>query len=252
MRITDRITMDGRRLFQLRGLMPLVLLVPLGFALEQTAHFQLRWGAHVENLWLAGCAALSGLGLLLRCVTVGYAPAGTACRSRGAPGAETLSTEGMYSVVRNPLYLANGIMWLGVALSTTSLWFAALSMLVYWLYIERVISAEEAFLAKRFGAAYESWVARTPCFLPRFSLWRASSLRFSLRSVLRREYPALIALGVAITLVEFISDALLEGTPVSRWVVTDRVWLIFFIVTVACGTFLRILKKLHVLDVADR
>ncbi|HTW75733.1 MAG TPA: isoprenylcysteine carboxylmethyltransferase family protein [Steroidobacteraceae bacterium] len=252
MRITDRITADGRRLFQLRGVMPLVLVVPLGFALEQMAHFELYWGKHVEDLWLAGCVCLSALGLLVRCVTVAYAPAGTSGRSRGAPGAATLATLGMYSVVRNPLYVGNGIMWLGVALATTSVWFALVSVLVYWLYIERVISAEEAFLAKRFGAAYESWVARTPCFLPRFSLWRAPTLGFSLRAVLRREYPALIALGAAFTLVEFISNALLVGEPVARWFITDRRWVIFCAVTVACGMGLRLLKKLHVLDVADR
>jgi protein-S-isoprenylcysteine O-methyltransferase Ste14 len=252
MRITDRITAEGRRLFQLRGIMPLILLLPLGFALEQTARFQLEWGEHVKNLWLAGCAGLSGAGLLMRCVTVGYAPAGTSGRGRGTPGAAVLTTQGMYSVVRNPLYVANGIMWLGVALATASGWFALLSMLVYWLYIERVISAEEAFLAERFGAAYESWVARTPCFLPRPSLWRAPTLPFSLRAVLRREYPALIALGVAFTLVEFISDALLQAQPLARWLVNDRQWAIFLAVTLVCGLFLRMLKKLHLLDVAGR
>lgn len=252
MRLTDRITTQGRRLFQLRGVIPLVLLVPLWFALQHMARFEQAWGERVENLWLLGCACLSGLGLLVRCATVGYAPAGTSGRSRGAPGAVTLNTLGMYSIVRNPLYLANAIMWLGVALATTSLWFAALSMLVYWLYIERVISAEEAFLIERFGASYQNWMARTPCFLPRFSLWRSPTMGFSLRAVLRREYPALIAIGVLFTLVEFISDTLLQGEPVSRWLITDRQWVIFFAATVVVGMSLRVLKKLHWLDVPGR
>lgn len=252
MRLTDRITAQGRRLFQLRGVMPLVLIVPLWFAIEHMASFELRWGEHVEDWWLLGCACLSGLGLLMRCATVGYAPGGTSGRSRGAPGATTLNTLGMYSIVRNPLYLANGIMWLGVALGTTSLWFAALSMLVYWIYIERVISAEEAFLIERFGATFQSWAARTPCFVPRLSLWRPATVEFSLRTVLRREYPALIALGALFTLVEFISATLMEGEPIARWLVTDRQWVIFFVATVALGMFLRILKKLHWLDVPGR
>jgi protein-S-isoprenylcysteine O-methyltransferase Ste14 len=252
MRITDRITAQGRRLFQLRSVVPLVLLVPLGFALEHMAHFTLQWGEHVKNLWLLGCAILSAVGLLMRCATVGYAPAGTAGRGRGAPGAAVLNTLGMYSVVRNPLYVANAIMWLGVALATTSLWFAALSMLVYWLYIERVISAEEAFLAQHFDASYESWIARTPCFLPRFSLWDPPAVGFSLRSVLRREYPALIAMGVLFTLMEFVSDTLLDGESVARWFNTDRQWVIFFAATVSIGMFLRIIKKLHWLDVPGR
>jgi Phospholipid methyltransferase len=158
----------------------------------------------------------------------------------------------MYSIVRNPLYFANGIIWLGVALSTTSAWFVVLSMLVYCLYIERVIAAEEAFLGKHFAAAFESWAARTPCFLPRLSLWRSPSLGFSVRAVLRREYTALIALGMTFTLEEFISKTLLEGEPITRWFITDGPRMIFFAVAISCGVALRVLKKLHLLDVVDR
>ncbi len=178
MRLTDRITAEGQRLFQLRSFMPLVLLPALYFALLQMARFELQWGEEVEDLWLLVCVGVSSVGLLMRCLTVGFVPAGTSGRSRGTPSASTLNMLGMYSIVRNPLYLANGVMWIGVALATTSAWFAVLSVLVYWLYIERVISAEETFLAARFGDDFRRWTASTPCFLPRFSAWRAPAMRF--------------------------------------------------------------------------
>src|SRR5579871_6128954 len=143
MRLTDRITAEGRYLFQLRSFMPLVLLPALYFALLKMARFELRWGHTVDQLWLGFCIVVSVLGLLMRGITVGFVPGGTCGRQRGAPSASTLNTLGMYSVVRNPLYLANGVMWFGVALATTSAWFVVTSMLIYWLYIERVISAEE-------------------------------------------------------------------------------------------------------------
>ena len=252
MLLNDRIADEGRRLFRLRSFVPLALLPPLYFALMQMARFELRWGEEVEDLWLAVCVCISGLGLLLRCLTVGFVPSGTSGRSRGEPSASTLNTLGMYSIVRNPLYLANGVMWVGVALSTTSAWFVGLSILVYWLYIERVISAEEWFLASRFGDAFRAWAKSTPCFLPRLSLWRAPAMRFSLRTVLGREYSGLVAVGVAFTLVEFISDTLLEGEPPARWVVTDREWVIFFAVTVGIGTVLRFMKKCRWLDASGR
>jgi protein-S-isoprenylcysteine O-methyltransferase Ste14 len=110
MRVAERLSADGRRLFQLRSLMPLALLVPLFFALMQIARFELRWGEEVEDWWLVFCVSISTLGLAMRCLTVGFVPAGTSGRGRGAPSAATLNTGGMYSVVRNPLYLANGIM----------------------------------------------------------------------------------------------------------------------------------------------
>jgi hypothetical protein len=137
-------------------------------------------------------------------------------------------------------------------MSTASAWFVALTILVYWLYIERVISAEEAFLESQFSERYADWVAHTPCFLPRLSRWRAPDLCFSLRSVLRREYPGLIAIGVVFTLVELVSDTLLEGEPFGRWLVSDRQWVVFFVATVASGLIIRMMKKQHWLDGADR
>src|SRR6185437_12571082 len=166
MRLTDQITAEGRRLFQRRSLMPLVLLPALYFALLQMARFGHRWGEHAQNLWLVGCVCISGLGLLMRSLTVGFVPAGTSGRGQGTPTASTLTTLGMYSIVRSPLYLANGIMWFGVALATSSGWFVIVSVLVYWLYIERVIAAEEAFLETHFGDAFRAWAQSTPCFLP--------------------------------------------------------------------------------------
>jgi len=252
MRLTDQITADGRRLFQLRSAMPWVLLPALYFALLQMAHFEQRWGSQVQDLWLALCIGISALGLLLRCLTVGFVPAGTSGRGQGAPSASTLNTLGMYSIVRSPLYLANGVMWFGVALATSSGWFVIVSVLVYWLYIERVIAAEEAFLETHFGDAFRAWAQSTPCFLPRPSLWRAPAMRFSLRTVLRREHSGLIAVGVMIPLLKFISDTLVGRELPARWVATDRAWVIFIAATLFSGLLLKMMKKRHWLDAVGR
>ncbi|HEX4050296.1 MAG TPA: isoprenylcysteine carboxylmethyltransferase family protein [Steroidobacteraceae bacterium] len=252
MRLTDQITAEGRRLFQLRSAMPVVLLPALYFALLQMAHFEQRWGEQVEDFWLAFCVCISALGLLMRCLTVGFVPAGTSGRGQGTPSASTLNTLGMYSIVRSPLYLANGVMWFGVALATSSGWFVIVSVLVYWIYIERVIAAEEAFLEAHFGDTFRHWAQSTPCFLPRPSLWRAPAMHFSLRTVLRREHSGLIAVGVMIPLIKFISNTLIEGEPPARWVVTDRAWVIFLAATLFCGLILKLMKKRHWLDAVGR
>jgi hypothetical protein len=168
------------------------------------------------------------------------------------PSAAKLNRLGMYSIVRNPLYLGNAIMWLGVALATASGWFVAVTVLAYWLYIERVICAEEAFLAEQFGDDYQAWVTTTPCFVPRLAHWQASDMAFSLRTVLRREYLGFIALAVAFTLVDFVPDVVLGGEPISSWLVTDRGWVVFLAVAVVLGLAVRLVKKLHLLDTAGR
>jgi protein-S-isoprenylcysteine O-methyltransferase Ste14 len=252
MRLTERITTEGQRLFRLRSFVPLALLPAVYFALLHMASFEQRWGDDVEDLWVALCVCVSGFGFLLRCITVGFVPAGTSGRSRGAPGAAALNTLGMYSIVRNPLYLANGLMWLGVALATTSAWFVLIGTLVYWLYIERVICAEESFLAARFGEEFTRWSERTPCFLPRPSLWLPSDIPFSLRTVLRREYSGIMAIGFCFTLFKFVSHTFVEGEAVARWLVTDRNWVIFLAITFFIGLTLQFMKNCSWLDASGR
>ena len=43
--------------------------------------------------------------------------------------------------------------------------------LVFWLYYERIMLAEEEFLRARYGKAFDDWAARTPAFLPNFRHW---------------------------------------------------------------------------------
>ena len=63
----------------------------------------------------------------------------------------TLNTSGLYSVVRHPLYLGNYLMWLGVALFSRTWWAPVIVSLVFWLYYERIMFAEEEFLRRQFG-----------------------------------------------------------------------------------------------------
>jgi hypothetical protein len=115
-----------------------------------------------------------------------------------------------------------------------------------------VIAAEEAFLTERFGDEFRRWTTRTPCFIPSLSLWHGPAMTFSLRTVLRRESSGLIAMGIAFPLIEFISDTLLAGEPVERWVVTDWQWVVFLGATLLVGLVLQLLKKLRWLSVSGR
>lgn len=64
---------------------------------------------------------------------------------------------GVYRFSRNPIYLAFCLATLGVGLWLDSGWIAAATLpvaaLLYWLVIRR----EEAYLARKFGAAYQDY-----------------------------------------------------------------------------------------------
>ena len=72
----------------------------------------------------------------------------------------TLVVRGPYRFSRNPIYLAMWLLQVGVGIWANNLWFfglAALSVMLLWW---GVISREERYLERKFGAQYSSYKAR--------------------------------------------------------------------------------------------
>ena len=223
----------GNWLFRRRGYLPLLLFPMLLLA----AGGARPWAPGPGAAWDALCVALALGGLALRVATVGFVPKDTSQRNTGRPQAEALNTTGLYSVVRHPLYLGNCLMWLGVALFTRAWWAPVLVGLVFWLYYERIMFAEEEFLRRRFGPDYTAWADATPAFLPRPRLWRPPAERFCLLTVLRREHSGLLALVASLTALKVVSEHASTGR-----LALDPVWGTALVTTVALCVALRSLK----------
>lgn len=243
MRLTEHLEREGDFLFRWRSFLPLALVPAALPALYADVGFDLLWGPTSDHAWVYLCMMFSLSGLVIRWVTVGFVPAGTSGRNTRAQRADALNTTGMYAVVRNPLYLGNFIAILGLALSTRAWWFVLLVALAYWLYIERIIAAEERFLAEKFGAAYDAWASNTPLFMPNFNRWRRPSETFSLRTVMRREYNGVLHVAASYFAIEVIVDLLMEGEIPSYWLHEDHVWIWFFVTSSVVFLTLRTLKK---------
>ncbi len=244
--LTQRLLNEGRILFRYRSYLPLIILLPFWWELG-SFHYLLD-SEEVEDFWLLGCLAVSVLGLMVRVTTVGYVPAGTSGRNTVVQKADSLNQTGWYSVCRNPLYLGNFLIGFGFALAlhAPSLLLAYLS--VFWLYYERIVAAEESFLAQKFGRQYTAWVSATPIFLPAFHLWRKPSLGFCWRTVLRREYSALLLIGIMFFLLD-----LSEQYSVERRVKIDPLFLSILLFSTLAYVTLRTMKKHSaLLDVAGR
>lgn len=216
MTLTERLAQQGRRLFAFRSVVPLVLLPVVVLAMPESWHAE-AWlgpaGARVVQ-WLAVAVACAGV--LIRGVAVGFAPDGTSSRDTHQLRAVALNTTGMYSVVRHPLYLGNALMWVGVAMASRVWWLVLIVALVYWLYIERVMLVEEAFLRQSFGTTFEGWAARTPAFVPRLSRWTPPLGGFQWKRVLS-EHNGLLSMALVIPLLEFIEDQQHGGESLAMW-----------------------------------
>lgn len=227
---------SGAHLFRWRSYLPLVA---IGIFLLAFRHYTYPGNSEkLDVIWDAVCIAVSYFGLAIRILTIGYTPKGTSGRNTREQRANVLNTSGIYSTVRNPLYLGNFFMGLGIALFAHFWWLTLIYILVFWLYYERIMFAEEAFLRTKFGEEYMTWATVTPAFLPRFRNYMKPSASFSLKNVLRREYNG----GFAVILVLFLFEQI-GNWRVERRLIFDTYWIVLVSAGFVIWFVLRALKR---------
>ena len=189
--LLDSLLHQGATLYRWRSYLPLPLTLLL-FAALALPPVTPEWHAGASWWdWLALSASLAGLAIRIH--TIGHAPAFTSGGNVHKQVANELNMTGCYSIVRHPLYLGNLLMWLGPALFVRSPWLVLICLLAFWLYYERIMCAEEDFLATRFDTQFREWAGTTPAILPSLGPWKKPDSPFKARRVLRREYNALLA-----------------------------------------------------------
>lgn len=242
MALSHELERVGNWFFRWRSYLPLLLLGLFLLACKDFTYLTSQ--KNLNRLWELGCLGIASCGLLLRIMTVGYVPRGTSGRNTRKQVAEVLNTTGMYSVVRHPLYIGNFIMWLGISLFFHLWWFTLLIALIFWVYYEKIMYAEEAFLERKFGEQFLAWAEKTPLFIPNFSLWQAPEMEFSFRSALKREYASFFAMIAIFTGLQVLSSLWVEKT-----LSLDPMWTFIFLGSLGFYLIVRFLKKkTHVLD----
>ncbi len=139
-------------------------------------------------------------GEFLRIWAVGYAGASTRARTLGA--ARDLVTTGPYSYVRNPLYLGNFLLSLGVCLVANVYWLVAVLIVGYLCQYLPIIALEETYLLESCGSVYQTYRERVPRFLPQFSPYpNPSDHDFSFARAIKSEKRTLTAIVCVIGLI---------------------------------------------------
>lgn len=197
---------SGNWLFKHRGIVPvLVFLVCLPLlAFTHPVWVFLGLPSYMVAVLTVFAVLVSLAGMAVRAYTIGTTPHGTSGRNTEKQVAEQLNTKGIYSIVRHPLYLGNYLMWLGLLIFILDVPFLVVVSLIYWLYYERIMYAEERFLERKFGQPYLDWTMNVPAFIPKFRQFEKGDVPFHFRSVLRREYPGLMAITLCFTLVDYL------------------------------------------------
>ena len=147
------------------------------------------------SFFIAGLLVIIG-GELFRVWGVGY------IKNYRGPMLEVaeLTTAGPYSHIRNPLYIANGIIGVGIALLSGLYDMIPIFLLVFFLLYHPIIRAEERFLSKKFGKKYTDYCQKVPRYLPRFSSYSNRRGNFSWNVILIKETHTIATLFILTTM----------------------------------------------------
>ncbi len=100
---------------------------------------------------------------------------------------------GPYSVVRNPLYIGNFFLSVGVCVAAGMTILVPLLMVVFAVQYTFIIRAEEEFLEGRLGDEYRQYLEQVPRLVPSFRRYRGGDHRFSFREIIPRELNTITA-----------------------------------------------------------
>jgi protein-S-isoprenylcysteine O-methyltransferase Ste14 len=173
-------------------------------------------GGSADLNLLLDCAgvAVALAGQLLRIVTIGFEYIERGGRNRQVY-ASKLVQGGVFAQCRNPLYVGNVLLAVGLALVVNSMLFYLLVLpLVTYAYVA-IVAAEEAFLREKFGAEYVEYCRRVGRWIPRLHGWRAAvaGMRFNWRRVLVKEYNTMFVVLLTLVAVKVWADYQVLGPP---------------------------------------
>ena len=181
---------------------------------------------------------VSLFGQLIRLLTVGFTPKNTSGRNTvNGQLADELNVTGIYSLLRHPLYLGNFFMWLGPVLFLRSVGVTIVFGLIYWLYYERIMFAEEQFLRRKFGDIYDKWSEKVSSFIPWTFHFIRPGLPFSIKNVLKREYNSFVNIFVIFIILDVFRNYFL-----SERIYLTKMWIWLF---VAGGLIWLIVRTIH-------
>ena len=131
------------------------------------------------------------LGLFIRASVVGFAYIKRGGLKKKVY-ADNLVTDGIFGVVRNPLYVGNVLIYIGVFIMHGHPVTMAVGIIAFLFAYQCIVLAEENFLRGKFGPGFDEYCADVPRWLPRLGKLGAATegMRFNFQRTVFYEYTA--------------------------------------------------------------
>ncbi len=178
-----------------------------GFFLPLLAFmFLCRWNEYENDpvIWATGSFLLL-FSLSIRIWATAHI--GRRVRRRQRKGHEKkLVITGPYSIVRNPLYIANIIAMQGFCVFFELLWFLPFTFLYLFALYSVVVRYEEERLSTTFGKTYETYKKQIPRWLPKIGRFCREVRRISWGPVMSAELRSCL-LGISVLVLAMLKES---------------------------------------------
>lgn len=202
-----------------------------------------------ENYWLALALGFSiaFAGQLVRALTIGLEYIVRGGRNRQVY-ADKLVQGGVFAHCRNPLYLGNYLILLGVGIAANSVLFLCVAIPFFTFAYWAIIAAEESYLRSKFGMEFDEYCLKVNRVIPKWKGFAETfrGMHFNWRRLVTKEYGSAFIWMAAVIMV-VLKNLWIAGQYDPTNLRVRVLWGLLVVLIFAYATA-RFLKKKRLLD----
>ncbi len=225
----------GDILFKYRSFtpMPLIIIVLIFFK-------PYDYGTDINLLITIVGVFVSIFGEIIRMISVGFSYSGTSGRENYLK-AENLNISGIYSIVRNPLYIGNILMFSGLLMVYLNVYALLAFVSFMLLQYHFIIRSEENYLKGLYKEDYSNYCSSINSILPKFSEFKKPNLYFNLKKVFFKENDSIFNMVVMFVILLAIREKHFSS-----------IYIAIIIVLILIYIFIKIWKKKGNVEILDK
>ncbi len=196
----------------------------------------------VDGILVAAGLIIALLGQAVRLVTIGFEYIHRGGKD-GQVYAGRLVRGGVYGITRNPMYVGNGLIAIGMTMHFGSP-LGYIILIPFFLFVyQAIVSAEEAYLRGKFGAEYVDYEKSVNRYVPALSRVREAfaGMRYDWRRSIKKDLGTVVGLTIGLIMLPVWRAYFLYGLEATKVAAMRALWLTLGIT--ALYLFLLKLKK---------
>jgi len=177
------------------------------------------------------------LGEMIRVLSVGFSYYGTSGRENFLR-AENLNITGVYSIVRNPLYIGNMFIYAGLLLVYSNIYALIIFNLILIVQYYFIIKSEENFLYETYGKEYNTYKNNVKSIIPSFGKYKKSENKFNKMKVISKENDSVFNAIIIFGLILMYKEKIVFGDVMNK-----KMYVFYFALIIISYISIKIFKK---------